>query len=144
MNAPLLTGPQPPRMPNADHAGPTRLALWLLGVGFGGFLLWASLAPLDEGVPTPGVVGVETKRKRVEHLTGGLVERILVKEGQQVMINGVHIVPGLQEVEADFPLFTYVLTVGSAEEHRGRFIKKMGPQPHGWLIWSKKSPASLR
>ena len=58
MNAPLLTGPQPPRMPNADHAGPTRLALWLLGVGFGGFLLWASLAPLDEGVPTPGVVGV--------------------------------------------------------------------------------------
>lgn len=84
MNAPLLTGPQPPRMPNADHAGPTRFALWLLGVGFGGFLLWASLAPLDEGVPTPGVVGVETKRKRVEHLSGGLVERILVKEGQQV------------------------------------------------------------
>lgn len=23
-------------------------------------------------------------------------------------------------------------------DHRGRFIKKMGPQPHGWLIWSKK------
>jgi hypothetical protein len=21
---------------------------------------------------------------------------------------------------------------------RGRFIRKMGPQPHGWLIWSKK------
>lgn len=98
MNAPML--PTPTRlpnvtqnvttnamqnaMPNADHATPTRLAMWLLVVGFGGFLLWASLAPLDEGVPTPGVVGVETKRKRVEHLTGGLVERILVKEGQQV------------------------------------------------------------
>lgn len=94
MNAPMLpeqTRPQntvqngmPNAMPNADHATPSRIAMWLLVVGFGGFLLWASLAPLDEGVPTPGVVGVETKRKRVEHLSGGLVEKILVKEGQQV------------------------------------------------------------
>ena len=27
-----------------------RIGLWALGLGFGGFLLWASLAPLDEGV----------------------------------------------------------------------------------------------
>ncbi len=82
MSTPMLSGQ--PRLPNADHASPTRLALWLLMLGFGGFLLWASLAPLDEGVPTPGVLGVDTKRKRVEHLSGGLVERILVREGQQV------------------------------------------------------------
>mgnify|MGYP001055807036 CR=1 FL=1 len=86
MNAPML--PDQTRsnnaIPNADHATPTRFGMWLLILGFGGFLLWASLAPLDEGVPTPGMVGVETKRKRVEHLMGGLVERILVKEGQQV------------------------------------------------------------
>jgi 2-phosphoglycerate kinase len=59
----------------------------------------------------------------VQHGTVALARRS-VKEGQQVMINGVHIVPGLQTVEPDFPLFTYVLTVGSAEEHRGRFIKR--------------------
>lgn len=82
MNLPVLLSQ--PRLPNADHAGPIRWALWLLIVGFGGFLLWASMAPLDEGVPTPGVVDVDTKRKRIEHLTGGLVERILVKEGQEV------------------------------------------------------------
>jgi protease secretion system membrane fusion protein len=73
-----------PRLPNADHASATRWGLWLLIVGLGGFLLWASLAPLDEGVPTVGVVGVDTKRKRIEHMTGGLVEKILVREGQQV------------------------------------------------------------
>ena len=28
-----------------------RWGLWALGLGFGGFLLWAALAPLDEGVP---------------------------------------------------------------------------------------------
>lgn len=82
MNLPALPGQ--PRLPNADHASPTRWAMWLLIVGFGGFVLWASVAPLDEGVPTPGVVNVDTKRKRVEHLMGGLVERILVKEGQHV------------------------------------------------------------
>lgn len=85
MNLPVLPVlPNQPRLPNADHASPMRWAMWLLIVGFGGFVLWASLAPLDEGVPTPGVVDVDTKRKRVEHLMGGLVERILVKEGQQV------------------------------------------------------------
>jgi 2-phosphoglycerate kinase len=65
----------------------------------------------------------EEQARIVQHGTVALARRS-VKEGQQVMINGVHIVPGLQEVEADFPLFTYVLTVGSAEEHRGRFIKR--------------------
>ena len=84
MSAPALSDGPPLHLPNADHARPTRIGLWLLVLGFGGFLLWAALAPLDEGVPTPGMVGVETKRKRVEHLTGGLVERILVKEGEHV------------------------------------------------------------
>jgi protease secretion system membrane fusion protein len=56
----------------------------LLLVGFGGFLAWAALAPLDEAVPAAGVVSVESKRKRVEHLTGGIVERILVREGDRV------------------------------------------------------------
>lgn len=82
-----LPGPQPtglPNLPNADHASPLRRAAWLIVVGLGGFLLWAGLAPLDEGVPTPAQVSVENKRQRVEHLAGGLVEKILVKDGQQV------------------------------------------------------------
>lgn len=28
-----------------------KLGIWILLVGFGGFLLWAAFAPLDEGVP---------------------------------------------------------------------------------------------
>ena len=71
-------------LPNADFASVVRLGLWLLVVGFGGFLLWAALAPLDEGVPAQGTLAVDSKRKRIDHLTGGLVEKILVKEGQSV------------------------------------------------------------
>jgi protease secretion system membrane fusion protein len=56
----------------------------VLGIGFGGFLLWAGLAPLDEGVPTQGMVTIDTKRKDVQHMTGGLVREVFVKEGQFV------------------------------------------------------------
>ena len=61
-----------------------RVGLWTLGIGLGGFLLWASLAPLDEGVPTHGVVTLDTKRKAVQHLTGGTVKEVLVHEGELV------------------------------------------------------------
>ena len=67
-----------------DTGSVARLGLWILGLGFGGFLLWAGLAPLDEGVPTQGMVTLDTKRKTVQHLTGGIVKDVLVQEGQQV------------------------------------------------------------
>lgn len=61
-----------------------RIGLWALGIGFGGFLLWAGLAPLDEGVPGQGMVALDTKSKTVQHLTGGLIKEILVGEGAHV------------------------------------------------------------
>lgn len=70
--------------PSSDlgHAG--RVGLWALGIGFGGFLLWAALAPLDEGVPSQGHVAIDTKRKSIQHLTGGIIKEVLVGEGDQV------------------------------------------------------------
>lgn len=65
-------------------AQPGRIGLWALGLGFGGFLLWAALAPLDEGVPGHGMVTIDTKSKAVQHLSGGIVKEVLVTEGQQV------------------------------------------------------------
>ncbi|MCL2875141.1 MAG: HlyD family type I secretion periplasmic adaptor subunit [Betaproteobacteria bacterium] len=67
-----------------DTRSPARLGFRVLAIGFGGFLLWAALAPLDEGVPTSGTVTVETKKKAVQHLTGGIVKSVRVKEGQIV------------------------------------------------------------
>ncbi len=67
-----------------DTRSPIRLGIWILLVGFGGFLLWAALAPLDEGVPCQGTVSIATKRKVVANLRGGSVEKVSVKEGQLV------------------------------------------------------------
>ena len=69
---------------SSDTRAVARTGLMVLAVGFGGFLLWAGLAPLDEGVPTQGMVTLDTKRKTVQHLSGGLVKEVLVQEGQQV------------------------------------------------------------
>ena len=61
-----------------------RVGLWALLIAFGAFLLWAGFAPLDEGVPAPGTVAIDTKRKAVQHLTGGIVKEVLVREGDTV------------------------------------------------------------
>jgi protease secretion system membrane fusion protein len=52
--------------------------------GFGSFLAWGSLAPLDQGIPAAGVIASESSRKQVSHVTGGIIEQIAVKEGQLV------------------------------------------------------------
>jgi protease secretion system membrane fusion protein len=62
----------------------TRFGLTALIIGFGGFLLWAGFAPLDEGVPSQGSVVIDTKKKAVQHVSGGLVKEVLVGEGQVV------------------------------------------------------------
>lgn len=72
------------KTPPADSGRAAKVGLWALGLGFGSFLLWAAFAPLDEGVPTQGTVMVDTKRKSVQHLTGGIVKRVLVREGEVV------------------------------------------------------------
>lgn len=84
----LEAGPEPlpEHIPDAtaDTRKPMRYGLLGLGVTFAACLLWAALAPIDEGVPTAGMVTIDTKRKPVQHLIGGIVDEVLVREAQLV------------------------------------------------------------
>ena len=71
-------------IPKPGSGRPGRIGLWVLAAGFGGFLVWAALAPLDEGVPAAGMVAIDTKRKVVQHLSGGIVQEVQVREGDDV------------------------------------------------------------
>jgi epimerase transport system membrane fusion protein len=51
---------------------------------FGGLGGWSALAPIDSAALAPGVVTVQSYRKTVQHLEGGIVRRLAVEEGQQV------------------------------------------------------------
>lgn len=70
--------------PQSDLGRAGRIGLWALGIGFCSFVLWAAFAPLDEGVPSQGHVAIDTKRKTVQHLSGGIIREVLVGEGDQV------------------------------------------------------------
>jgi HlyD family type I secretion membrane fusion protein len=48
------------------------------------FGAWAALVPLDSAVIASGVVAVESKRKKVQHLEGGILEQIAVRDGDHV------------------------------------------------------------
>jgi protease secretion system membrane fusion protein len=67
-----------------DPSRHARLGWLIVLLGVGGFLLWASFAPLDKGVPVSGTVMVSGNRKAIQHQTGGTIEDILVKEGDVV------------------------------------------------------------
>ncbi len=67
----------------------TRMGWLIVLAGFGGFLVWALLAPLDKGVPLNGKVSVATNKKAVQYQDGGTVDAILVKEGSVVKAGDV-------------------------------------------------------
>ena len=81
-----------------------RIGIALLVLGMGGFFVWAATAPLDEGVPVMGVITVEAKRKTVQHLTGGIVRKILVAESQSVKDGDVLIELDDTQARANFEL----------------------------------------
>jgi epimerase transport system membrane fusion protein len=52
----------------------------------GGFFLWASFAPLSGAVIADGKIKITTNRKTIQHLEGGIVKEILVKDGDRVKL----------------------------------------------------------
>ncbi|QIK36792.1 HlyD family type I secretion periplasmic adaptor subunit [Caldichromatium japonicum] len=75
--------PEPPPIP-VDDRFEHWLGLLVLLIAFGGFMAWALLAPLSGAAVAPGVVSVESARKTVRHLDGGIIRAILVREGDRV------------------------------------------------------------
>ncbi len=87
-------GPRPPVPANDDpsvHARPSadyrKIALVGIGLIVFTFVIlggWAAFAPLGSAVIGHGTIAVETNRKTIQHLEGGIVRKINVREGDQV------------------------------------------------------------
>lgn len=70
--------------PSDDYKSVARMGFGVIFATFGILGGWAALAPLDSAVTAHGVLSVDTNRKTVQHLEGGIVRKILVQEGQHV------------------------------------------------------------
>jgi HlyD family type I secretion membrane fusion protein len=55
-----------------------------IAIGLGGGTFWAATAPIDSAAVAPGVVVAAGQNKAIQHLEGGIVEEILVNEGEPV------------------------------------------------------------
>jgi HlyD family secretion protein len=62
----------------------TTFGFVFLGVLVGGFGLWANEAPIAGAIVTSGVFVASGEDKTVQHLEGGVIKEILVKEGDLV------------------------------------------------------------
>ena len=78
---------------NTPHAAPTSQAHAKRMVRIGWVIIlsailpigaWVSLAPLSMAVVAPGFVKVDLNRRPVQHLEGGIVHSVLVRDGQRV------------------------------------------------------------
>lgn len=82
------------------------LGFSVIFITFGVFGGWAAVAKLDAGVVAPGTISFEGDRKVVQHLEGGIVEEVLVREADMVAegqplvrLNSVEARSNLQVVE---------------------------------------------
>jgi epimerase transport system membrane fusion protein len=71
-------------MSEEDLESPKRIGKVITTVVFGVFGLWASLYPIDGAIHAGGQVVVETYRKPIQHLEGGIVKEVLVRDGSVV------------------------------------------------------------
>jgi len=82
--AEVITHDVTPLTVKTDAGVYSKLGWGIVVAGVVGFLIWASTAPLDKGVPMSGVVAKESNRKAIQHQTGGTVQEILVHDGDVV------------------------------------------------------------
>ncbi|MBV8393321.1 MAG: HlyD family type I secretion periplasmic adaptor subunit [Alphaproteobacteria bacterium] len=104
----------------AMHSGwRPALAGWIIiGGFFGGIGTWAATAPLDGAVVANGVVKVEGNRKSIQHLDGGIIKELRVREGSHVAANDILIVLDDTQARAEYEVLTQQYLVLRATEVR--------------------------
>ncbi len=60
------------------------IRLMVIAAFFGGLGGWATVSTLESAAIAPGVVSAASNRKTVQHLEGGIIGEILVRDGDEV------------------------------------------------------------
>ncbi|MBX8553265.1 HlyD family type I secretion periplasmic adaptor subunit [Pseudomonas cichorii] len=104
-------------LPLSDHKI-RYLGYGILIIVFGIFGTWSAIAPLDGAVHAPGVVTVQTYRKTVQHLEGGIVKEILARDGDIVKKGAPLIVLEDAQLRAEYDMVHNQLISSKATEAR--------------------------
>jgi HlyD family type I secretion membrane fusion protein len=103
----------------SDSIRRVALAGWLIiAIFFGGIGSWAVTAPLNGAVVGNAVVKVEGNRKSVQHLDGGIVKELHIKEGDKVNAGDVLVVLDETQAQAEYDVLSQQYGVLRATEAR--------------------------
>ena len=129
----------PERASAAGNMGVGRTMVFgvvLIALFFGGFGAWAVFAPLESAALASGVLSVSGKRKTIQHLEGGIVSEILVREGDTVSVADTLIV--LDDTRARASLTVLEVQFRSAAALKARLEAERDGRPHvtypEWLL----------
>ena len=109
--------------------------LLIIAAFFGGLGAWAAFFPFSGAVIAPGIVKVSMERKTVQHLEGGIVDKIFVKGGDLVEKGQVLVRLKSSRVTASVSLLQGQLWVKTAEFARLKAESRFADT----IVW----PASL-
>lgn len=82
----------------------------------GSIFAWAALVPISKAAIAPGVVGKEGYRKTVQHLEGGIIQKLLVKDGDAVTAGQTLIELADVQSRSDFDLLRKQKIIATAKE----------------------------
>lgn len=117
------------------HTKPWKIifaGLLVIGLFFGGLGGISATMPFSGAVIAPGVVKISEERKTLQHLEGGIVDQILVKEGDTVKKGQVLIRLKSSQVDASVDMLEGMLLTETAKLDRLSVEKTMG----NTIVWS--------
>ena len=104
-------------MPTSDR-GIRRIGMTIVLVTFGLFGTWAAFAPLGNAVYGSGIVTVQSYRKTVQHLEGGIVKELLARDGDTVRKGDPLIVLDDAQLSSEYESTRNQLITAQAKEAR--------------------------
>lgn len=104
--------------PDDRPDAPLRSGLTVIAAFFGLFGALAALLPMNAAVLAPGAVTVDGSRKSIQHLDGGIVREIKVKEGARVAAGETLIVLDDTQARSEFAIARQLYTTLKMSEAR--------------------------
>src|SRR5438270_4902482 len=103
----------------SDSIKHVALAGWIIiALFFGGIGSWAAIAPLNGAIVGNAIIKVDGNRKSVQHLDGGIVKELRVKEGDNVKVGEALIVLDETQARAEYDVLSQQYMVLRATEAR--------------------------
>lgn len=100
----------------------------LVVVGFVGFVGWSATAPLTSAAVAPAVVVADSRNKAIQHLEGGIIREVFVREGDRVTPGQLLARLDSAKAEADLGRLRSAMYAGLAE--RARLIAERDDLDH--------------